>query len=156
MQSKGIKSVRARVTNVIDHLSSKMTVEEFKKGLEEEFKKTCMPYEFGDKDLSAINKLVDEKYSKYEWNIGRSPTGTNTFTDKFDFGIFTLTFSTKNGTVSDAMIFGDFFEKKPVIDFSKSLNGIKFTKSDFLKAFESIGDYISGASAKEIVDKIFE
>ena len=156
MQSKGIKSVRARVTNVIDHLKSKMTVEEFKKGLQKEFEKTCTPYEFSDKDIWAINKLIEEKYSTYEWNIGRSPIGTNTFTQKFDFGIFTLTFSTKNGTISDAMVFGDFFEKKPIAGFYQSLNGIRFTKADFMVAFESIGDYIAGASASEIVNKIFE
>ena len=156
MQSKGIKSVRARVTNVIEHLDKKMTVEEFKNGLKQEFEKTCTPYEFTDKDLSAINKLIEEKYSKYEWNIGRSPIGNNTFTEKFTFGIFTLNFSTKNGTVSDAMVFGDFFEKKPIQDFANSLNGIKFSKTDFLTAFNGIGDFISGANASEIVDKIFE
>ena len=75
---------------------------------------------------------------------------------KFDFGIFTLSFSSKNGVVCDAEIFGDFFEKKPINEFAKSFNGIKFSKNDFEKAFASVCDYISGASAKEIVDKIFE
>ena len=156
MQSKGIKSVRARVTNVIEHLEKKMTVDEFKTGLKIEFLKSCTPYEFTDEDLTAINKLVEEKYSKYEWNIGRSPVGANTFTEKFEFGILTLTFSTKNGVVSDAEIFGDFFEKKPIKEFANTLNGIKFSKADFEKAFSNIGDYISGASTKQVVDKIFE
>jgi len=156
MQSKGIKSVRARVTNVIEHLDKKMTVDEFKNGLKNEFIKTCTPYEFTDQDLNKIQKLIDEKYSKYEWNIGRSPIGTNTFTAKFDFGIFTFTFSTKNGIILEAEVFGDFFEKKPINEFSKSLNGIRFSKIDLLKAFDKIGEYISGANAKEIVDKIFE
>ncbi|MBE7081123.1 MAG: lipoate--protein ligase [Clostridiales bacterium] len=156
MQSKGIKSVRARVTNVIEHLEKKMTVDEFKTGLKNEFLKSCTPYEFTDEDLTSINKLVEEKYSKYEWNIGRSPVGANTFTEKFEFGILTLTFSTKNGVVSDAEIFGDFFEKKPIKEFANTLNGIKFSKADFEKAFSNIGDYISGASAKQVVDKIFE
>ncbi len=156
MQSKGIKSVRARVTNVIEHLDKKMTVDEFKNGLKNEFIKTCTPYEFTDQDLNKIQKLIDEKYSKYEWNIGRSPIGTNTFTSKFDFGIFTFTFSTKNGIILEAEVFGDFFEKKPINEFFKSLNGIRFSKIDLLKAFDKIGEYISGANAKEIVDKIFE
>ena len=46
VESKGIKSVRARVTNVKEHLQSKMTIEEFKKGLEEKFLKTAEKYEF--------------------------------------------------------------------------------------------------------------
>ena len=156
MQSKGIKSVRARVTNVIDHLKEKITIEQFKKGLKERFLKDCESYEFTDNDKKAIKKLVDEKYSTYEWNIGRSPKGQNTFTKKFDFGIFTFIFDTKEGLIDNATIQGDFFEKLDVKEFSNTLNGVKFTKSELEKAFANVGEYISGADGKEIVESLFE
>lgn len=156
MQSKGIKSVRARVTNVIEHLNNKMSVEEFKKGLEEKFKKTCIPYEFDDKDLASIQTLVVEKYSKFSWNIGRSPVGKNTFTCKFGFGIFTLNFDTVEGKLENVKILGDFFEKQDIFAFENSLNGLPFNKSAMLNAFNGIYQYISGANGQEIVDKLFE
>lgn len=156
MQSKGIKSVRARITNVIEHLPRKMTIVEFKSGLKEQFLKDCDLYEFTDEDKAEIQKLVDEKYSKYEWNIGRSPIGQNEFSAKFDFGIFTLRFNTENGLISDAEIFGDFFEKKSVKGLAKELNGIKFNKTDVEKALEKVNEFIHGANANQIAYKMFE
>ncbi len=156
MQSKGIKSVRARITNVIEHLNDKMSIEEFKAGLKAQFLKDCDNYELTKSDLSAIQTLVNEKYSKYEWNIGRSPIGQNEFTAKFEFGIFTLRFNTQNGLITDAQIFGDFFEKKSVKELASQLNGIKFNKVELNKVLEQVGEYISGADAKEIADKMFE
>lgn len=156
MQSKGIKSVRARITNVVEHLQAKMSVEEFKQGLKAQFLKDCDNYELTQKDISEIKKLVDEKYSKYEWNIGRSPIGANDFTAKFDFGILTLRFNTEQGLIKDAQIFGDFFEKKSVKDFADKLNGIKFTKTQIKSALDGIEEFIHGADAQIIADKMFE
>ena len=53
-------------------------------------------------------------------------------------------------------ILGDFFEKKDISTFSAKLEGIRFEKQAFISAFNEIGEYISGASASDIVDKIFE
>ena len=156
MQSKGIKSVRARITNVLEHLPTKITIEEFKKGLKGQFLKDCENYELTKKDVLEIQKLVDEKYSKYEWNIGRSPKGENEFTAKFDFGIFTLRFNTKDGLICDAEIFGDFFEKKSIKDFADRLNGIKFTKTQLKGALNGIEEFIHGADKNIIADKMFE
>lgn len=156
MQSKGIKSVRARVTNVREHLPVDMTTDAFKKGLEEEFKSTCTEYKFSEQDISAINKLVEEKYSTYEWNIGRSPTGINSFTHKFPFGIFTINFDTENGCLTNVKISGDFFERQDIFYFENSLSGLRFEKKELAKAFTNIDKYIIGANGQEIIDKIFE
>ena len=155
MESKGIKSVRARVTNVKEHLKEEMNISEFKCGLEKEFLSECDKYEFSTQDKLEIQKLIDQKYSKFEWNIGRSPKGKNNFTFKFDFGIFSLNFDTNHGLIENAIITGDFFEKQAVSEFSKKLIGIRFSKEQFQKAFENVGDYIFGAIGNEIVDKIF-
>ncbi len=156
MQSKGIKSVRARVTNVKEHLPSNINIEEFKKGLRHYLLKNSQPYELTKEQQDEIALLVKEKYSTYEWNIGSSPVGKNQFTNKFDFGIFTLNFDTENGCVKNANITGDFFELKDVGEFATSLNGTRFSYQDFLTAFENVKEYISGSTAEVIVNKIFE
>ena len=156
MQSKGIKSVRARVTNVKEHLARNISVQEFKKGLEQWLLKDCQPYEFSSAQQQEISLLVKEKYSTYEWNIGSSPLGKNQFSQKFDFGIFTLNFDTEKGCVKNAKITGDFFELKDIEELTRSLNGTRFLRQDFLVAFENVGDYIAGASPCQIVDKIFD
>ena len=154
IESKGIKSVRARVTNIKEYLPN-MTVKEFKDGLKEYFKKSCEEYRFTDDDIKAIKKLVRDKYSSYEWNIGRSPKGKNLFEYKFPFGIFSFSFDTVGGKIQNADISGDFFSAGDIKEFSARLNGVKFVKEDVLAAFSCVSDYIKGANNAEIVDKLF-
>ena len=155
VESKGIKSVRARVTNVSQHLKTPIDINQFKSGLKQKFLENCTEYQFTKDDICAINKLVDEKYSKYEWNIARSPKGKYSFSNKFAFGIFSLNFDVEKGVIQNANIFGDYFELKPTSLLCERLNGIKFDKYDLGKALENAGEYILGADGKEIVEKLF-
>lgn len=154
MESKGIKSIRARVTNIKEYLTG-ITITEFKKGLSDFFKKDCKQYTFTESDIKEINKLVKEKYSTFEWNIGRSPKGKNSFEYKFPFGVFSFFFDTEDGKIKNAEITGDFFTCKPIEEFSATLNGVRFTKAETEKAFSVVSEYIKGADGKEIIDKIF-
>lgn len=153
-ESKGIKSVRARVTNIKQYLPD-MTVEEFKNGLKEYFKKTCEEYVLNKNDIAEIDKLVRDKYSLYEWNIGRSPKGKNLFEYKFPFGILSFSFDTVEGKIENADISGDFFSVGDIKEFASTLDGVKFTKNDVAAAFQPISGYIKGANADEIIDKLF-
>ncbi len=154
MESKGIKSVRARVANVKDYLPD-FTVEDFKRGLIGHFGKTRKKYAFSERDISAIKKLVREKYSRYEWNVGRSPKGKNLFEYKFPFGVFSFSFDTENGKIRNAEITGDFFSGKDVKEFAESLNGVVFRKEDVKAAFNNVGDYVKGADSDEITKRLF-
>ena len=155
IESKGIKSVRSRVTNIKDCLKNPLTVTEFLNGLAQKLLTLSDKYEFSDEDVSAINKLVKEKYSTYEWNIGRSPKGKVTFEERFDFGVLTITFDTKDGVIENADIHGDFFSKKDVKEIAEKLNGVKFEKQAVLVALNGVGEYIVGANAMDIVCKLF-
>ena len=156
MESKGIKSVRARVTNIKEHLKSELTIEQFKAGLEKKFLIGCERYSFNQSDVDAINALVEEKYSRYEWNIGRSPKGKNEFTKKFPFGVFTLTFDTEKGVIKNPEIYGDFFSLKDIRGLSALLDGVKMNKAEITSALKNAGEYISGADGTEIANAIFD
>ena len=155
VESKGIKSVRARVTNVLDCLKSPLTIQEFKLGLEKKFLQTATKYNFTAEDINNVKKLAQEKYSTYEWNIGRSPKGKTVFEFKFPFGIFTLNFDIEQGKIFNACISGDFFSAQDVTKFASTLNGVKFTKEDLTLALQKVDKYILGANGKEIAKKIF-
>lgn len=155
MESKGIKSVRSRVVNVYDVLPKKISLEEFYNGLCDYFRITCGEYKFSDDDISSINELVKEKYSTYEWNVGSSPIGKNSFTERFRFGTLTITFDTENGYIKNAQIFGDFFTHKDTSALSEELNGKRLIKEDFISALKNMDEYIVGADGKEVAEKIF-
>ncbi|MDY2841316.1 MAG: lipoate--protein ligase, partial [Candidatus Borkfalkiaceae bacterium] len=154
-ESKGIKSVRARVTNIYDCLPVKMSVEEFLKGLSDYFKKDCEEYVLTQEDIACIRKLADEKYSTYEWDIGRSPSGKNKAEARFPFGTLAVNFDTENGVIKNAEMTGDFFSFKPAAELAEKLNGVKFTKKDVSAALACAKDYIVGADGAEIAAAIF-
>ncbi|MBQ9485822.1 MAG: lipoate--protein ligase [Clostridia bacterium] len=153
-ESKGIKSARARITNVREYLPA-LSVKQFRDGLAEFFGKSCEKYSLTQEDISAINALSREKYSSYEWNIGRSPKGKNVFEKKYPFGILTFNFNTEKGRIVNAEITGDFFSVKDVKEFAETLNGVRFVKYDVKAAFKNIGEYISGADGNEIANDLF-
>lgn len=154
IESKGIKSVRARVANISEYLPN-LTVSTFMHGLAKYFKKSCAEYSLTESDIVEINTLVREKYSRYEWNIGRSPKGKNLFEHKFPFGVLSFSFDTENGVIKNAKLFGDFFSRKDVDELADLLNGVKFTEKDLLSAFARVNEYITGANCDEIVSAIF-
>lgn len=154
-QSKGVKSVKARVTNIKDHLKSKITIDEFFDKLCKFFGENLPTYQFTNEDLDKINILVENKYSTYEWNIGYSPKGNTRFDARLSFGTLTLTFDLIDGFINNAEIFGDFFTKGDIKTITDKLNGKTFTKEDFENALQGIEDIILGANLNEILNAIF-
>ena len=72
-EGKSVKSVKSRVTNISEHLKEPMTVLEFKDYLMDFIAKTdkdSKMYTMTDEDIANIEKLVEEKYSTWEWNYG--------------------------------------------------------------------------------------
>lgn len=156
IESKGIKSVRARVTNIKDRLQKIVTIEQFKKGLADKFLSFCQPYTFNQQDEDAINKLVEEKYSHFEWNMGRSPKGKNVFTKKFAFGVLTISFDTEKGVMQNVSIMGDFFSLKDISGLEMALNGVRYEKEHLENALKCANEFIYNADGKEIANAMFE
>ena len=155
MESKGIKSVRARVGNIYDFLPEKTSAAEFLKGLSAYFKKSCEEYVLSEEDIAAINALVQEKYSKYEWNVGRSPKAENTFEARFDFGTFRMDFDTVDGLMKNVRITGDFFSLKPTEELESKLEGIKFCKAEFADATKNLSEYIVKGDGASLTERVF-
>ena len=154
-ESKGVKSIRARVTNVKEHLPINMNCDEFFKGLSAHLTKNLEEYSFTTDDLFKINELVKNKYDTYEWNIGKSPKGSSRIDCRFSFGTVSLTFDLVGGILQNVEIFGDFFSNESVTNFISNLNGKRFIKEEVLSCLNGIENLIAGASAQEIVDNIF-
>ena len=129
-----------------------MTAQEFFDGLKAHLSNGLKEYSFSQADIIEINRLVEQKFGTFEWNIGRSPTGKNAFEGRFNFGTLKISFDTVDGKIQNACINGDFFSKKPIIDFANTLNGVAFDKNSLLKAFASLGEFIQGADGDQVVN----
>lgn len=73
--SKSVKSRRSNVTNIKGHMLNKdADISGLKQALLCKFSPYGIKnYILSDKDSAEINKLVEDKYSKWEWNFGNSP-----------------------------------------------------------------------------------
>lgn len=74
-QDKAVRSVRSKVTNISEHLTKSISIYEFRNEIINGISNTnnCKRYEFSDIDIRNINTLMDEKYSRWDWNWGYSP-----------------------------------------------------------------------------------
>ena len=75
-ESKAVQSVRSPVTNIFSHLENKMTTQEFfdyLHGSIAEYFPKITEYKLSEKDKQEIGKLIEEKYSRWEWVFGYSP-----------------------------------------------------------------------------------
>ena len=75
-QSKAAKSVKARVTNIAPYLPEGFTLAQFKALLLKYILKeeNVQPYVFSAEELAEVEKIKRERYDKWEWNYGFSPS----------------------------------------------------------------------------------
>ena len=156
ISDKGIKSIRARVTNISEYLPEGFTISSFIEGLSNFLRKDCQEFSLSKEDICNIEKLKKEKYSTYEWNIGSSPKGSTKFEYKFNFGVLSLVFDLVKGKMQNVNVFGDFFSIKPIGEWAEKLNGLEFTKAKLKDVFVDVKNYIVNANGIEILEKIFE
>lgn len=158
IESKGVKSVRSRVTNVASHLSSPMTPEQFFDGLASYFKSSVdgiEEYALTDIDLAAAQKLCDEKYSKWDWNFGSSPGYDLKNSKRFEFGTVDVHLEvSKGGSIENVVFYGDFFGILDKIGLEDALKGAYHEKSAIMSDLEKIevGNYIHGMNSEQIAE----
>ncbi len=154
IQSKGIKSVRSRVTNIASHLPRPMTVEAFLEALYEYLKNSrddIAEYVITERDRLNIQRLADEKYQTWEWNYGSSPDYSLRRQQIFEFGIVDVRLAVENGQIADIGIFGDFFGMREISELKTMLTGLRHDREDISRALSKIriGEYIVGMSDEQ-------
>lgn len=140
-QGKSVKSVKSRVTNISSHLDKKMTVLEFKDYLMDFINKRDKNshfYELNDKDVESINKLVEEKYSTWEWNFGYSPKYSLYNELKYPGGNVEFSLDVHDGLIKDIKFFGDFFGKEDISFIENKLRNVKHNEYSIKSALEDV------------------
>lgn len=156
IESKGVKSVRSRVTNIAQHLESPMAVEDFFQQLADFFRSSTegiSAYELSTADIAAVDQLVAEKYGTWDWNFGKSPGYNYEKSARFPFGSVDLRLTVDNGVIRDARIFGDFFGIVEIADLERHFIGLRHTKEAVAEALWGwdLSQYIHGITREELV-----
>lgn len=158
-EGKSVKSVKSRVTNISEHLSNPMSVLEFKDYLLNFISNNYdnnTPYKLTDEDMTGINKLVDEKYSTWEWNFGNSPKYSLYNELKYNGGHIEFNLDVEKGFIKNIKFFGDFFGKEDVSFIEKKLINIKHDELSIKNALSDIdiNDYFLGANLDTLISGI--
>ena len=161
IESKGVKSVRSRVTNILPHLKTPITVEEFGDKIMEYMKKQypdMKEYVFSKEELDYIAKRAEIKRS-WEWNYGESPEFNITRGKRFKNGKIQIFATVENSRIKNIKFYGDFFGKnEDLSEIENLLKNVKYTAEDVKEKLESIdiGEYFSKFTVDEIVEVIIE
>lgn len=158
-EGKGIKSVKSRVTNISQHLENNMNVLEFKEYLMNFINnkdKNNHFYELSEQDINEINKLVEEKYSTWDWNFGNSPKYSLNNEVKCPGGNIEFSLNVEKGVIKEIKFFGDFFGKKDVSHIEDLLINTKHNESSIKNVLNNvdINDYFLNCSIDVLIDGI--
>ena len=161
IESKGVKSVRSRVTNILPHLKTPITVEEFGDKTMEYMKKQypdMKEYVFSKEELDYITKRAEIKRS-WEWNYGESPEFNITRGKRFKNGKIQIFATVENSRIKNIKFYGDFFGKnEDLSEVENLLKDVKYTREDVKEKLETvdIGEYFSKFTVDEVVEVIVE
>ena len=146
IESKGIKSVRSRVTNIKPFLSEdkqEMTTEEFRQEIllkifGVDSIDQVKTYELTDQDWAAINKISEQYYRNWDWNYGKSPAFYLERRHRFPIGSIEMKMNVADGAIQEIKIFGDFFGLGEIKDVEDILTGVKYDKASLEEAIDQI------------------
>lgn len=157
IESKGVKSVRSRVTNINDHAPN-ITIPDFKALLEETLLKDrdIQHYVFTETDRAGITALRENKYSTWEWNYGRSPEYDIRKERRFSGGGVCLYMRVNEGVIQSIRIMGDYFGDGEIEDMENRLVNVKLNEQAVHNALEAVevGFFIHGMTVEELVQII--
>ncbi|MDY0077036.1 MAG: lipoate--protein ligase [Bacteroidales bacterium] len=159
-RDKAVKSISSRVTNISEHLQSKISLEAFEERIINHVRtmyEDSEMYELTATDIEAINKLVTEKYGTWDWNFGHSPKYNLQKGIKTNGGHIEVNLDVNKGIIKKVKIFGDFFNIREVSELEKLLIGQPHERNQIEKLLTTIGieNYLTNVSAEAFMDALF-
>lgn len=159
LQSKGIASVRSRVTNLCNYLPELSDIQAFKNRLEEILSNNYSDaeYKLSEADLAHIQRLTDEKFATWEWNYGRSPKATLVHSARLACGTVEIHLTLAENRIASCRFGGDFLGNLPASDVEKALTGIPYEINEIRKCLSKleISRYFDRVSADNLLEMMF-
>lgn len=165
IESKGIKSIRSRVTNIKPFLSDRhqmMTTKDFRddillKIFKVKDKSEVKKYQLTEKDWQKIYQISNDYYNNWDWNYGKSPAFDLSRRKRFPIGSIEVKMNVEHGMIQDIRIFGDFFGLGEIKDVESSLQNTKYEKEAIRTVVETIDlkKYFGNIEAEEFVSLLY-
>ncbi|UXR78910.1 MULTISPECIES: lipoate--protein ligase [unclassified Staphylococcus] len=156
IQSKGVKSVRKRVANIVEFLDEPIDIDTFKEIILKQLfgDSDVETYPLSDEDWKNIEQLANEKYRTWDWNYGKNPKYNFEREHKFEKGFVQIKLDVKKGRIEHAKIFGDFFGEGNIEELERALEGVTHQKPAIHEALRDydIHHYFGAIPKDELID----
>lgn len=159
IKSKGISSIRSRVTNIIDYIPIPYSVCEFWDKLKEALfqEENVTFYKFTSEDIEEIEEIKNNKYSTWKWNYGKAPEFNYRNEIRFPKGKISVTLNIIGGIIEECKINGDFLGLIPIEPLEKAVVGTEYNYDCITKKLDKVdfNYYFRGISKDEFLKCIF-
>ena len=156
LRSKGVASVRSRVTNLRSYLPAELGLDDFRALLLRQVlqENPGEEYYFTEKDRQAIREIKEQRYSRWDWNYGRSPAGQIEKKRHIEgCGTVSAFLSTDQGKICGLSFQGDFFSTRDPERLAEALIGCRLRESDIADALTGVDPelYVHGMSRHALI-----
>lgn len=165
IESKGIKSIRSRVTNIKPFLpkeKQKMTTEDFRKEIllkifGVDSIDQVKTYELTEEDWEKIREISKTYYQNWDWNYGKSPAFNLVRRQRFPIGSIEAQMNVEGGEITEIKLFGDFFGLGEIKDVEAILTGTTYDKAAITSAVDQIDvtTYFGNISKADLVNLLY-
>ena len=158
LQTKGIASVRSRVTNLREHLPEIKDIQDFKNRLEKALSNDYADeeYKLSVSEIEDIRTLANEKFGRWDWIYGRSPRATLTHSARLSCGNIEIHLTLNENRIASCRFGGDFIGNLPTSDIEMRLIGVSYDVLSIEKCLSEIevSDYFDGVKEADLIHLI--
>lgn len=158
--SKGVKSVRSRVTNIKEHLPEGTTLQQFwdalqfylsNEGKDEEIILT-------DEDIAKIEYEAVNRFGTWDWIYGASPEFNLKNSKRFPGGRIEVLMHVTDGRIDSVRFIGDYLGIEDVEAIEQRMQGTRFNRADVTAVFEqfTLNKYFGTITLDEILSVMFD
>lgn len=157
--SKGVKSVRSRVTNIKEHLPEGTQLQEFwdqlqfylsNQGQDEEIVLT-------DEDIMKIEYEAINRFSTWDWIYGESPVFDLQSEKRFPWGNINIKMNVASGKIESIRFEGDYLGLSDVAEIERRLIGVRFNIDDVTQVLRefNLKEFFSVDALDDIIALMF-
>ncbi len=154
--SKGIKSVRSRVTNIKDALPAISGVEELEAAIVRHFfQSEPITRTFAASEMSEINAIADSRYRSALWNWGESPAYNVRRCFQTDCGWIDFRADVRTDILHRARFFGDFFTAGDTAELEATLESTPWHAASVRKALAGWENTFPSFALEDFLSALF-
>ncbi|CAM3669951.1 lipoate--protein ligase [Erysipelothrix urinaevulpis] len=158
--SKGVKSVRSRVTNIKEHLPNSTDIFDFWDALQYYLSNEGQDEEIilSEEDIAKIEYEAVNKFGTWDWIYGESPEFNLKNSRRFPGGKVEIMMDVDAGYIQSVRFIGDYLGLEDVAIIEERLKNVRFNRLDvdaILSTFE-LTTYFGKISKEELLSLMFE